>query len=431
MTTKIAKPPEGQRMAATEAMKEHQKAWFTGFRKRVLEGGAPYVIAEPSTPHEIFHTMDIDVVSTPWYAAVIAAKQLSPYYFELGERLGYHDQLPRYMSLPLLSSLDNDPARAPYGGLPRPAMIIDRLRGEFPQRIGEQWARFYGTRYFPIDNPAQTRLGPRWWDEGRANWESFYETHRLDFVVAQYKELIREAELAAGKSFDQGEFVAQMRRINQVADLAEEAKQIIAKARPCPVPLTEQLGNVMGVTWHRGSPWSVDHMKAYVAELKDLVASGAAACPKEKIRLLWLNNGLWFNTGFYRAFEEKFGAVFVWSMYTNFLSDGYYRDFGDDPLRALASRHISANDQLHLPPSMADWIIQQAKDFGADGAVMLVPREDRMSGWGTNLCALAVEAAGIPVLKLEANAVDARLWDNDKMTALVEAFLQDRVLRRR
>jgi hypothetical protein len=421
-------PPEAPRMQATEAMKAHQKAWFTGFRKRVLEDGEAYVIAEPSTPHEIFHTMAVEVVSTPWYSAIIAAKQLSPYYFDLGERLGFHDQLPRYMSLPLLSSLDDDPTRAPYGGLPRPAMIIDRLRGEFPQRIGEQWARFYGTRYFGIDNPAQTVLGPRWWEQGRTNWEQFYEPHRLDFVEAQYKELIREAEAATGKRFDQGVFVEQMRRINQVADLADEARQILAAARPCPIPLTEQLNNVMGVTWHRGSQWSVDHMRAYVEELRGLAARGAAACANEKIRLLWLNNGLWFNTGFYRAFEQKYGAVFVWSMYTNYLSDGYWRDFEANPLRALVSRHISANDQLHLPPSMADWIIHQARDFGAHGAVMLVPREDRMSGWGTKLCALAVEEAGIPVLMLEASAVDARLWDEAKMRAQVEDFLERRVM---
>ncbi len=427
---KAIPPLNGQRLAVTEELKKYQKEWFTGFRKRVLENGEAYVIAEPSTPHEIFHAMDVEVVSTPWYSAIIAAKQLSPYYFDLSESLGYHDHLPRYMSLPLMSSLDNNPERAPYGGLPKPAIIMDRLRAEFSQRIGEQWAQHYGTRYFPIDNPAQTRMRPRWWEESRYNWEIFYEPHRLDFVVEQYKALIREAEFATGKVFNHAVFVEQMHRINQLCELVDEAKAIIAKTRPSPIPLTEQLGNVMGVTWHRGTQWSIDHMKAYVAEIRDLAERGVAACPNERVRLLWLNNGLWFNTAFYRAFEEKYGAVFVWSMYTNYLSDGYYRHFTDDPLRALASRHITSNDQLHLPPCMADWIIQQAKDFGAHGAVLLVPREDRMSGWGTILCAKAVEAAGIPVLKLEANAVDARLWDNEKMTAKVEKFIEKRILQR-
>jgi benzoyl-CoA reductase/2-hydroxyglutaryl-CoA dehydratase subunit BcrC/BadD/HgdB len=233
-----------------------------------------------------------------------------------------------------------------------------------------------------------------------------------------------------GKKFDPGLFLEQMHRINQLCLLVDEATGLIARARPAPIALTEQLGNIMGVTWHRGTQWAIDHLKAYVAEVRALVERGAAACPGEKARLMWLNNGLWFNTGFYRAFEQKYGAVFVWSMYTNYLSDGYYRELGSDPLRALASRHASANDQLHLPPWMAEWIIEQGRRFGADGAVMLVPREDRMSGWGTKLCARAVEAAGIPVLMLEANAVDARQWDNDAMTRQVENFLETRVLNR-
>lgn len=421
--------PDG-RMKVSEQIKAFQKNWFSGFRTRVLEAGEAYVIAEPSTPHEIFHAMGVDVVSIPWYSAIIAAKQLSPYYFDLGESLGYHRQLPRYMSLPLMATLDADPERAPYGGLPKPALIIERLRGDSAQRVGEQWAKAYATRYFAIDSPAQTRIGGRWWEESRHNWETYYETHRLDFVVGQYRELIREAEFATGKIFNHAEFLLHMRRINQLCELVDEAKSILAKARPTPVPLTEQLTNIMGVTWHRGTQWAVDHLRSYVAELRELVARGASVCPNERVRLLWLNNGLWFNTPFYRAFEEKYGAVFVWSMYTNFLSDGYFRAFTDDPLRALASRHVTSNDHLHLPPAMADWITQQARDFGADGAVMLVPREDRMSGYGTRLCARALEAAGLPVVALEASAVDARLWDEEKMRGIVEEFIETRILRR-
>src|SRR5687767_15949988 len=104
----------------------------------------------------------------------------------------------------------------------------------------------------------------------------------------------------------------------------------------------------MAATWSRGSEWSIEHLRAYSEELETRVAKGVAACTNERIRLLWVNNGLWFNTGFYRAFEEKYGAVFVWSMYSNFFSDGYRKYFDSDPLRALAARHISMNEQLHL-----------------------------------------------------------------------------------
>ena len=85
------------------------------------------------------------------------------------------------------------------------------------------------------------------------------------------------------------------------------------------------------------------------------------------------------------------------------------------------------NEQLHLPPWMSGWILQQARDFGADGAVMLVPIGDRLSAYGTKLAALALEEAGLPVLCLEASMVDARLWDDDKMKRLVSDFIESRI----
>src|SRR5690606_9581034 len=105
------------RMQAAERARAHQRDWFAGFRARALGAGEPYVIAAAVSPHEIFHAMDVPLVTDTWYSSVIAAKKLSGHYFDLMQRLGYHDDLPRYLSLPLLATLDGDPERAPYGGL--------------------------------------------------------------------------------------------------------------------------------------------------------------------------------------------------------------------------------------------------------------------------------------------------------------------------
>jgi benzoyl-CoA reductase subunit B len=419
-------PPAGSmRMQATMREKAYQKAWFDGFRERVLQHGDPYVICDTSVPHEIFHAMDIPVVPTPWYSAVIAAKQLSPYYFERMGEMGYHDRLCRYTSLPLICALDNDPGKAPYGGLPRPLLVVDRLRADYPQRVGEQLAKAMGCRYFPVDNPSHSTLPANWWSKARHEWEAFYEPHRIDYVLDQYKVLIREVEDATGRTFNHAVFLEHMHRINELGELIDRATEIVAKARPCPVPLTEQLGNIMTATWHRGSQWSIDHLRGYVEELETLVAAGAAACRDERVRLLWMNNGLWFNTAFYRAFEQEHGAVFVWSMYTNFTADGYVRHFdGKDPMRALVSRNITANDQLHLPRFMGEWNVAQARKFGVDGAVMIVPAEDRMSGFGTKLARIEMERAGFPVLELHANCMDSRAWQEDRMKALVSEFIR-------
>lgn len=423
--------PAPERLASTLAANARQKASFQDFRRRVLEEGEPYVISDAVAPAEVLHAMDIHVTPVVWYSAVIAAKQLSPYYFAHMEAAGFHDRLPRYTSLPLMSTLDKDPARAPYGGLPKPMMILSRFRDDYAQRVSELWSRAYGgVPVFALDASSGTVLGERWWERGLCDWESLYESHRLDFQVEQIEELICMAESLSGRSFDQREFMRQMHRINEAGEIVAEIRDMVARARPLPVPLTEQLANVMAPTWDRGSEWSVAHLRAFRDELRGLIAAGVAACPDERLRLLWVGNGLWFDTGFYRAFEEKYGAVFVWSMYSNFLSDGYRRYFRDDPahaLRALASRHISMNEQLHVPPWMGDWIVEQARAYGADGAVMLVPTHDRMGSFGSRLTRVALERAGIPVVELHANMVDARQWDDAAMRRTVEEFIESRL----
>jgi len=416
-----------QPLDVTAQAKARQKQWFTDFRTRSMESGEPYVIAAAVSPHEIFHTMDVPVVTNTWYSSIISAKRQSPYYFDLMEKLGYHADLPRYLSLPMMTTLDDDPERAPYGGLPKPALILDRLRGDYAQRISSKWAAAFGCETFFLDASAQKSLIANWWELAQHDWETLYESHRLDYQVEQLKALIQVAERVTTRRFDFDEFEAQMHRINRTGENVARARDAIAEAEKCPVSLPDQLTNVMAATWNRGSQWSVDHTAAYANEIEARVKDRAAICPGQKSKLLWLNTGLWFNTSFYRAFEESHGAVFVWSMYSNYLSDGYRKYFDDDPLRALAARSMSMNEQLHLPPWMAGWILKQAADFGAAGAVMLTPVGDRLSSYGTRACIDMLERAGLPVLELTASMVDARLWNNDAMIAKVGEFIDKRV----
>lgn len=434
-TTRVADEPDavGGRpkpedwLRCTQLARQHQKDEFMSFRARVLEGGEPYAIASAVAPHEIFHALDVPVITAEWYSAVISAKKQSSYYLGLLDDLGYHAGLPRYSSLPFAVTLDDDPERAPYGGLPAPVLLLSRARGDYNQRIFQQWADKFGARYFVMDAPSVADLGDRWWEAGKSDWETLYGSDQLDLYEAQLRDLIAIVERLTGRKLNLDVLAEHMLRINETGEAIGEARDILAATHPLPVPITETFPNVMACTWDRGSEWALDHARAYRDEIRDKATSGAAVCADEKYRLLWVGNGLWFNTAFYRAFEKTHGAVFAWSMYTNFLADGYVKYFRDNPLRALAARHVAMNEQLHLPPWMAGWVIQQARDFGAVGAVSLVPRGDRLSANGTLLAKTAMERAGIPVLEVGASMVDEREWNDEEMRGLVSRFIDDRL----
>ncbi len=128
---------------------------------------------------------------------------------------------------------------------------------------------------------------------------------------------------------------------------------MIGSARPCPVSITDQMPNTMIPQWHRGSPWAVEHARALPRRSRatsgepaprSATTSAAGSCG--------LAPGLWHDPGFYTALEQRYGAVFVWSMYMPFAGPQYIRELQGRPLHALASRICSMNEVLHLPPWM-------------------------------------------------------------------------------
>ena len=79
-------PSSGQRsrkdLACTAAATAHQREFVADLKRRVIDNGEPFAIAQADTPHEIFHAMDIPLITNQWWSAYISAKQLSPRYFE-------------------------------------------------------------------------------------------------------------------------------------------------------------------------------------------------------------------------------------------------------------------------------------------------------------------------------------------------------------
>jgi hypothetical protein len=158
------------------------------------------------------------------------------------------------------------------------------------------------------------------------------------------------------------------------------------------------------------------------------IENGLGVSSNERLRLMWIGAGVWHDPGFYQALEETLGAVFVWSMYMPFAGPAYIRDLQGSPLEALASRVASMNETLHLPPWMNGWMTSEAERCGIDAVVMLMPPDNRMSQSGNKLTSLALEAAGVPVLTIDADMVDAKTWDHDRMVAMVAEFLRQRGL---
>jgi len=417
-----------KQFAATRAALSFQKEWFANLRRRVFEERQPYALLQADVPFELFDLVDMPAVSNQWWASIIAAKRQAPQFLDAMDADGCHGGLCRYCSLGLASTRYPNAGEPPWGGLPTPRLLCARLTCDCIHRVFEMWAEAFGAELFEIDHPGAADLPPRWWELGRHQWRQLVEPHRLAFMVSALASLVERLEAISGRTLDRDALRERLELVNEQEEVFDEVRQLIATAPECPIRMTEQITNVMAAQWVRGGAWALSHARAFRDEVKERVHAGVAACPGERARLMWVGAGLWHDTGFYTAFESSHRAVFVWSMYLAFGPDGYIRYGLDDPMAALASRTASFNEYLHNPPWAAEWLVHQAREHRIDGALVLRPRSMKPAATGRLFIERALEEAGIPVLPIAADVVDARAWDAEVARAEVRSFLDARVL---
>ena len=420
-----AAPVRSGELACTADAKAFQKAFGAELKRRVVENGEPFAVAQADTPHEIFHALDIPVVTNQWWSAYISAKRLSTRYFAALDELGFPPNRCNYCSLGLACTLADDPATAPWGGLPRPTVLVARLTCDCIQHVFSAWAAALGTDFFPLEAPAWAETLPEWYRHSHDRWDEVYGKGRIELLSAECCDLVALLERKTGRKLDMQRFTTLMERINEQETLLAEAAVLAGETRPCPVSVLDQMTNTMIPQWHRGSDWAVAHARRFRDEVRERSRAGIGIAADEKLRLMWVGAGLWHDTSFYAALEERLGAVFVWSMYLPFAGAQYIRELKGRPLEALASRICSMNEVLHLPPWMPEWLVSEARRCGVDAAVVLVPPDNRLSQSGTLLARDALEAAGVPTLPLSADMVNASRWDRDAAVAAVERFLQE------
>ncbi|MFC1820677.1 2-hydroxyacyl-CoA dehydratase [Thermodesulfobacteriota bacterium] len=406
-----------KKLRAIVALKEQQRKWWQETHER-LRQGEPFGISNADEAEDIFIAFDMPAIVIPWWSAVISAKRMSEYYGNVLAEHGY--DMNQYSSLGLGVTLDNDPEKAPWGGLPKPAVIIGTSSYDFTLKATEIWAREYGCPCFPLEISYCMPKRPyphRWWEKIRDHWDEVIEPHKIDLRVEEMKELIRFLEINTGRHFSPYKLAEVMDLVNEQEDYWAKARDLIAETSPCPVTLVEQL-SMYPAQWFRGTPEGRDIIKMFYEEVKERVENGIASYPDEKIRLMWVGVGLWANTAFHQYFEEEYDATFVCSIYTSIAADGYARSvLNKDPLRALASRFV------WLGVMETEWMVKIAKLHKCDGMVMF------KCGPHPSIHSKYFEKAGIPACEIPGHNVDARQWKDDEVRSIVGNFIETRILK--
>lgn len=394
-----SRPPAAQRsrksLEVIARFGKYQREWFAGVRAQAAAGDL-FAAVDANAPQETLRVLGIPFVVNQWWAAIVAAKQQSGRYSRLLADAGLPTDADAYSSQGVAAALDSDVELAPWGGLPRPDILETVLHSDTASRLFEAWSDVTGARLQRFQRSVDCRwdIPIDWWDGLAEAWDRFIEPERLDLFEAELRLSIAELEQLSGKTFDDARLREILDLVNEQEDHYRETRDLVARTIPAPISVVDQMPATMVPQWHRGTEWARDAARDFHAEVDQRVTDGEAACPNERLRLMFVGRGVWGDMSFYQRWEESHGAVFVCSMYLSLAADGYIRrhDRGRDPLRALAARFVTMGDELRMPTWAGAWNVKEAQLHGCHGAMALSDADP--------LVIRALRDAGIPVLEL-------------------------------
>ena len=394
-TASPAEPRSRKSLQAVADFSRYQREWFQSMRQRA-QGGEPFAVVNADAPQELLRALDIPFVVNQWWASIVAAKQQSQRHLDLLRQHGYPTDAEPYSAQGLAAALDDQPDGAPWGGLPRPQWLMAFSGAPSTLGIHRAWAQRTGAELCIFDRTVDTRvdLPLEWWSRLPHEWDDLLERPRLDLVEGQFAGAIDRLERLSGRRFDQEKFVEVMNLVNEQEDWYRRTRDLIASCPHAPVGIVDTMPATMVPQWHRGTVWGRDAARALHDEVHARAVAGSAACPGERLRLMWVGRGLWSDMGFYQRWEASHGAVFVWSMYLALAADGYLRYWRSDqsPLRALAARFVTMGDELRMPTWAGAWHLREARTHRVDAVVAIDDADP--------LVLRTLENAGIPVLRL-------------------------------
>ncbi len=371
---------------------------------RAREDGRPVAWLTGMAPVEPLRAMGVAVVYPENHAAMCAARGMSLKLCEVAEAQGYSADLCSYARCDIGSSISG---QSPIGGLPRPDFVLSC--SNFCHTVTkwyEALARSLGVPHIHIDTPF---VGDAM--EGSA----------VRYVVEQLKDLIIFLETLLRKRFDH-------ERFREVVTLADKAGLLwgetlrLGRTRPSPMTAFDGFTHMAPMVAMRGVQSTVEYYEALLTEMRGRVASGIAAMPGERRRLLWGNIPIWSNLKAIPALMAEYGACFVASEYANSWA---FRLDPENPLESMAAAYSTVVANLSIGERGRIWT-GLIRDYGIDGFVMHSNRSCRPGSLTQyELKRLVEDRTGIPGVLIDADMADPRSYSETQVNSRLHAFMQN------
>jgi len=396
--------PLNSPLLGTARMKELMSRHY--LEGRYVGGVKKVAWVTSGAPIEILRALGFFLVYPENHAALCGARRKAEGLAVHAENAGYSRDLCSYARTDIGAALSGD---TPVGKLPKPDVLV--CCTNICQTV-LYWYRVLAEHFkvplYVIDTPF------------------LYEAatpHQVDFVRRQIEELIPLAEEISGKRLS----FAKLSDIVHRSRLCSELwLQVMDRAQNRPAPMTAFDGfvNMGPIVDLRGDQETIEFYEDLLQELDKRVAAGLGAIKNERKRVLWDNLPIWFKIGGLSNQLAAKGVNVVAS--TDTYAWGELAPMMDEtrPFESMARVYLhailnrSTGDKLRTMQKMI-------ADFSIDGVILHSDRSCKPYSLGQQVIRQELtRRTGKPGLVIEADMVDSRHYDTQRVPSQIATFLE-------
>ncbi|NOZ86690.1 MAG: 2-hydroxyglutaryl-CoA dehydratase [Deltaproteobacteria bacterium] len=361
-------------------------------------------------PVEPLIALDVIPVYPENHGAMVGAVKNGPMVAERAENLGYPTDLCSYARIDL-GQVEN-PEGSPIWGLPKPDFLVcsNNICGTVVKWY-EALARKFDVPLFILDTPYLHD----------ANKET--EERAVAYSKAQFSDYLAWLEHVTGRKLKQDD-------LEESVSLAAEAITLWKKClehnkhRPAPMTCFDAFVLLAPIVTLRGTSRVVNFYKDLDDELASKVENDSGAVPDERIRLLWDNIPVWFAMRFMADTLAEQGANLVCDTYTTAWADADLKSGSSAVIETLARAYTVIYLNQGIRPKLGK-MIDLIEQFDCQGVVMHSNRSCKPYSFGQyDIQRLLRDEEGIPVMLLEADMTDSRMFHEAQVETRLKAFLE-------
>ena len=386
------------------------KASYSDVQKAKSEG-KPIVWVFGLVPREIFHALDVPIVTLEHLPVMISAKQLASKYLQVAEERGLSRDTCPFHRTAIGCSMSDD--LEPYvQNLYAPPDLI--VASNFPCMAESKSFLYLADQFncpcFFLDAPINV-------------WARTPPDYATEYYSNQLRELLYFLD-RHGYQLDWNRIKESVDNSRQLMLLWEEINEL-RKVIPSPMGLVDGLNALFALIQLPGSKTGVQLFRDLRDELADRVKNKQGVIPEEKLRLLWVGIPPFYNLGILN-YPEQYGGVVIKGM-AEYLAGGAFDPRllnPDKPLESLATKVIT--DIINpVSTNMIDFMVDATRQYQIDGIISTVKRTCGLLPGMTRLVKDAVyEQTGVPSTIFDLDGLDQRDYDDTACKASIDSFME-------